>query len=150
MRTTAKPETVEAALAAINWTHYKCNVKLRYLKPERRGCSFTITVEKPRGPGARHGRPGGRVVGACWHAHGHLFEAILELEPDAVIHTGLLGKRRITKDGGNWEDAQVGSQINPVMISELCGCGSEPDELREVVEGISGVAWQRLTEKTDK
>lgn len=70
----------------------------------------------PRGGKAR------RIAAACWHAHGHWFEAILALDLSAVIEMSFFGKRKITSAGGNWHDFKRGSQAYPAMASELCEC----------------------------
>ncbi len=61
---------------------------------------------------------------ACWHVHGHFFEALLEIQPKAIIETKL---NRIYKDEygniqGNWTDTNIGSLMNPVSYSECCEC----------------------------
>lgn len=61
-----------------------------------------------------------RLINACWHVHGHFFEALLKINENAVIYAGT---QRIDKDGGNWEDRNIGSQIEPLMFSEACECG---------------------------
>ena len=104
-----------AALDAIN-TRYDGNLVFRYWPVATgRRLRFTITVENPKGPGGRHG-----VKAACWHAHGDLFDAILARCPDAVIDSA---GRKITVDGGNWVDWNVGSRVAPMMYSETCDCG---------------------------
>ena len=62
---------------------------------------------------------------ACWHVHGHLFDNIWKVAPNAVIYTG-----RITMRGpqDNWQDISVGSQMYPAYLSELCECRGEPQE----------------------
>ena len=56
---------------------------------------------------------------ACWHVHGEFFEALLNINPEAVIHAGA---HKITSEGGNWEDWNIGSMSEPFYYSEACNC----------------------------
>jgi hypothetical protein len=60
-----------------------------------------------------------RLINACWHVHGYFFEALLEINPEARIKAGTL---YINRDGGNWQDRNIGSVIYPLMYSEACEC----------------------------
>lgn len=116
-------EDLEQALAKINEL-YEGNV-IWNRAPERRGnrLMFTLRVKKSRGPGARVSWRGDRhLVAACWHVHGHFFDALLKINPDAEIITGSNGKTVINRNGGNWTDFNIGSQFQPCMASEACGC----------------------------
>lgn len=74
---------------------------------------------------------------ACWHAHGHFFEALYTVNSKAIIstagtcQTGLQtgryndSERPITGPTykqGNWRDRQVGSMFDPAYFSDLCDC----------------------------
>jgi len=88
---------------------------------------FTITVRDSKETGSRRSADGRRIAAACWHVHGHLFDEILKVNPAAVIQTGLQGARKIYIDDngttcGNWEDSNIGSQMQPCMASEACEC----------------------------
>jgi hypothetical protein len=82
---------------------------------------FTVTVEDSRGRFGRVSPDGRRIKAACWHAHGMLFERMLELAPDCRILTGPSGS--VTSEGGNWQDWNQGSIAAPAMASTLCHCG---------------------------
>ena len=96
--------------------------------PERvsRNClQFTITVNDSSGTGAKYNHvTGRRVSAACWHAHGDLFETLLDIEPNARIVTGYgPNGSEITADGGNWQDwAATGIYYGPMMASQMCNC----------------------------
>lgn len=62
---------------------------------------------------------------ACWHAHGHFFEELLKINPEAVIYTGYA---KITAEGGNWQDWDIGSMMSPMYASESCNCNGRWDE----------------------
>lgn len=123
--TNITPEQLDAALRATNRTH-------GYHLIWNRGPEFnakktiahcTIRSIQSKIKGARTSHSGRNLCAASWHAHGHLFDMILDYAPNAVIHTGLLGERKVLKVNGivtgNWVDAQVGSQVRPAMISDL-------------------------------
>lgn len=82
--------------------------------------TFTLTVESSREKGARRGHQGQRVSAACWHAHGDFFDALFSINPDAVIVS--MGTQTITKQDGNWQDRNIGSQMQPLYYSEACDC----------------------------
>ena len=80
---------------------------------------FTLKIKNSRNVGARVSQQGRRMASACWHVHGDLFEALFTIQPEAVITAG--GKT-IDKNGGNWEDQNIGSQMYPLMHSDACKC----------------------------
>jgi len=93
-----------------------------------------------RGKGARRGFPEFRgfneapdwskrrhLSSACWHVHGVFFDALLAISKDAIIITAgslanPLPSNKITKDGGNWQDWEIGARLNPYRMSEACDC----------------------------
>ena len=125
--------TLDAALALINREVYGGNIEYKSgPDPEGTGFRFTIQAIDTRGLGSRFSsvtlpdwQSGGtktttrRVKAACWHAHGHLFDAILALSPESWLRA--LG-RRIDTEGGNWRDYNSGSMMYPRYASELCEC----------------------------
>lgn len=98
---------------------------------------FTLRVKDSKRPGHRLGysrtSKGNRrrLTSACWHVHGDFFDALIEVNPEVVIRT-MHGT--IDKDGGNWQDKQVGSMMDPVMYSQLCDCNGI--EFKHVKQGL--------------
>jgi len=90
--------------------------------------SFRLGVNDCRAAGARRGfcrRNDGerrRLSAACWHAHGHFFEALYEQAPQAVVKTSITRIFGPSQSEGNWIDRQCGSMFDPAMFSELCEC----------------------------
>ena len=84
-----------------------------------KGFRFTLRVKDSKKLGAGRTLRGIRSTSACWHVHGHFFEALFEINPQAVI---IARSKRITKDAGNWEDYNVGSMMFPAMASGCCEC----------------------------
>lgn len=72
-----------------------------------------------------------RLRYACWHVHGCFFDNLIAVAPDVAIkstgsslaHPNAGSDGWITKDGGNWQDWDIGSQLNPYYMSEACDCG---------------------------
>ncbi len=59
------------------------------------------------------------LASACWHVHGDLFDAMILLAPECEIRS--LDKK-INAAGGNWQDWNAGSVMEPVQASERCEC----------------------------
>lgn len=114
MKTTAKRATVLQAIDEINREH-KYEIELN--RDDHNGKWFNFTIKSKRSgiPGSRTSHSGRRLVSASWHAHGYLFDKILEIEPQAVIKS--LNKT-IDINGGNWEDMNIGSAYSPLMMSQ--------------------------------
>lgn len=137
MLTNAKEGELQKALETTN-TKYNGNLKIIWGTRQRNGriISFRLGVHSSKGLGHRLGYPHWdfktgkkegvqrRLACACWHAHGDFFDALLSLNNKVRIYTR--GKHKITSRGGNWEDWDAGSMMFPVMISDLCECGTEP------------------------
>jgi hypothetical protein len=111
-------EELQRALTEIN-TKYEGNIEFTH--PQRKGTGFQLRlqVKDSRGKGARRGSTGRRMINACWHVHGDFFDALLKIQPKAVIKAG---QRTISIAGGNWEDWNIGSLMNPLYYSEACDC----------------------------
>jgi hypothetical protein len=84
-----------------------------------RNVRVRLAVMKSDGKGAKIGFSGRRTVHACWHVHGRFFEELIRINADAVI---MAQDKRIDKNGGNWQDWNIGSIINPLYYSEACNC----------------------------
>jgi ABC-type taurine transport system substrate-binding protein len=108
---------MEKALAVVN-KKYKGNIQWKRFE-DGKTINFTLTVKSSKGPGGRIGFTGRRVAAACWHVHGDFFDALFGINPAAVIVS--MGER-ISINGGNWQDKNIGSQMNPMYYSEACEC----------------------------
>jgi hypothetical protein len=74
------------------------------------------------------------MISACWHVHGDFFDALFKIQPNAVVQVSAGGEtRNITIDGGNWQDMNIGSEVYPLMMSTLCGCYNDIDELKKML-----------------
>ena len=113
MKTTASRLTVQTAISAVN---EKYGYQLELNRDEYKGKWFHFTIKSKSGiPGSRTSYSGRKLAAASWHAHGYLFATILDIEPDAVIVS--LGKT-INAEGGNWQDWNCGSMMEPIFMSE--------------------------------
>lgn len=116
---------LENALQVVN-QKYQGNIRFKRLEQNGRGVNFTLTVNSSCEPGHRRGFFGfdgkqpKRLAAACWHVHGDFFEALLNIAPDAVVISQ--GNKIITKQSGNWQDWNIGSQMHPMYYSEACDC----------------------------
>jgi hypothetical protein len=110
---------------------------LESLNYARNRWRVTLRVESSKKAGHRVGFTGRRLISACWHVHGDFFDALLEINPNAVIITQL---SRIYKENGktygNWTDKNIGSIIQPLYYSEACECHNDESIATEVRKGI--------------
>ena len=130
---------LEQALAEVN-KKYDNNVIFNRLEPLNKSCTrwrVTLRVKNSHGKGARLSVTGRHLVSACWHVHGDFFDALLKIKPDAVIKTV---HGTIDRNGGNWEDWNIGSLLNPVYYSEACECENphQAEVLREQFKAMFG------------
>ena len=125
----ATREELEKALAMVN-ERYDNNVTWNdFERLNGSGTRFRITlrVKDSHGKGGKLGHENPRngrqrhTINACWHVHGHFFEALLEINEDIVIKTA---GRTVDKNGGNWHDWNIGSLMYPRYFSEACECGA--------------------------
>ena len=80
---------------------------------------FRLSVKDSKLAGARRGREGRRISAACWHVHGHFFDALFVESPSAEIRAI---DSVINADGGNWIDREIGSHYFPFKHSAACEC----------------------------
>lgn len=81
--------------------------------------NFTLTVKTSKGKGGRISQKGRRIAAACWHVHGDFFDALFNINPDAIIVS--MGNK-IDINYGNWQDRNIGSMMQHFMYSESCEC----------------------------
>ena len=126
-------EELQEALTIVN-EKYLGNIRF-YEDPSRkgRGFRFRLKTHDPREVGVARAAGGKRTGSGCWHAHGDFFEALLKVQPEAVVESRG-HESKITKHGGNWEDYNIGSQAYPLDASEACDC----EFSRELTGTLSG------------
>lgn len=113
MKTTANRITVIKAIDKVN---EKYGYQIELNRDEHKGKWYHFTIKSKSGiPGARTSWTGRNLPCASWHAHGYVFDAIFEIEPDAVIYSL---SDKITKESGNWRDKNIGSVMSPMLFSE--------------------------------
>ena len=115
---------LDRALALTN-KRYDDNLEFNYVRCNGHSVDFTLRVKDSHGKGARIGFYSHRhLINACWHAHGHLFENILKIQPRAIIQTMMstIYKDEYDNIVGNWQDKNIGSIVSPLMYSEACEC----------------------------
>ena len=120
MITNATIDQLRQAMEAVNKLYDGNVIFNRQPEPVGSRLRFTLRVKDSKGPGARRSHQGRRMSSACWHVHGHFFEELFKVNPEAYVVAG--GCKRISKDGGNWQDRNIGSRMFPMFFSEACRC----------------------------
>lgn len=119
-------EQIQAALETIN-KRYDNNLEFLQLEPFGKHFRVRLTVKDSRKAGGRISPfSGRRVKAACWHVHGHFFEALLDINDNAEIKTSLDNQNNgiVNRFAGNWHDKNVGSMFRPALFSKACECNS--------------------------
>ena len=113
--------TYQEISQAIEATSARFNHNIESNRFEQDGKTFFVTLKAKdsHGEGARIGFTGRALPNACWHVYGNFFDELFRQNPEIVVIA--LGKK-ITNDGGNWEDSNVGSLVHPRWFSEMCHC----------------------------
>lgn len=115
MKAKTNKENVRQALVNVNKAQ---GYKLIFNRqPEMVGnyCFFTIRSKASKIHGASISWSGRNSPSASWEAHGYFFEELLALDQDCIIKTAI---STITKDGGNWQDTNIGSMVSPFYASD--------------------------------
>jgi len=138
MITNARQGELQKALEITN-RKYNGNLKIIWGTVRGNRLSFRLSVHSSKGKGHRLGyeqtdfngkllRKQRRLACACWHAHGDFFDTLFSLLPiPNKVKVYTRGKHVISYQDGNWEDWDAGSMMFPVMMSNLCECGQEPE-----------------------
>jgi hypothetical protein len=127
MITNATQDQVKQAVQDVSAFIYNGNVIVKEMKQlSKNRVQFTIRVKDSRGLGAARSGSGRRTVSACWHAHGHVFDRLFTVvaptsSDGRLTFVQSMGKK-ITKDGGNWQDSMRGSNAAPIRASQCCEC----------------------------
>lgn len=123
-------EDLNKALEIVN-KKFDQNVIFNRIEQAGKNIRFTLRVRDSKLPGHRRGfsfgsRPAKRLTSACWHVHGHFFDAlILEVNQNAVIvsrECQLYKQSYNDTVSNNWQDSNIGSVYNPLYFSEACDC----------------------------
>lgn len=113
MITNASISELELALSRTNEKH---DYQLSFREIVQQYNKVRFTLKSPSGiRGSRTTWSGRNYPAASWHAHGHFFDILFEINPKAFVKTA---GRKITVDEGNWQDIQIGSRMFPMMMSE--------------------------------
>jgi hypothetical protein len=91
-----------------------------------KSCQGRLYVANSRGPGARTASSGRHGPYACWHAYRDVLQALFDAYPDARVRTSLanyIGRDGFERDypATGWRN--VGSQMEPRCMPDLCDCG---------------------------
>ena len=125
-------EEIEKALMNTN-QYFNDNVIFNRFERVGKNFQVTLKVKNSKEPGHRRGFAfdpfpnivkGKRLASACWHVWGVFFDELIDINNNAIIISacGRNGKQKIDKTGGNWQERDVGSQMSPMYLSDLCDC----------------------------
>jgi hypothetical protein len=114
-------DDLDKALDIVN-KKYAGNVRFYDVGTRGKRILFRLKTNNSKGPGVSRAASGKRTGSGCWHVHGDFFDALFQVNPEAEVSTGRVDGK-ITKDFGNWQDWNVGSQVNYLEASEACDCG---------------------------
>ena len=107
---------------------YNDNIIFKRLEQRGNKILFTLRVKDSKGKGARRSSKDRRIISACWHVHGELFDTILFYNEKAIIEISWTGYNVYKDSDGkvknNWQDWNAGSKFHPVFMSELCDCST--------------------------
>lgn len=81
--------------------------------------TFTIRTKNSYEKGARRSWTGRRMPKACWYVHGELFDLLFTMGATKIT-TGF-AKPMLSKSD-NWQDYQIGSVMQPALMSGACDC----------------------------
>lgn len=93
-----------------------------------------LWVADSSGPGARRSWSGRRLKATCWHAYRDVLQNLFDHYPDATVRTGLAiyrGRDGFMSTYPNTAYMNVGSDLSPVTMPELCECEAQ---LREYTQ----------------
>ena len=106
---------LEQALEKVN-QQFDGNIRFREIRPAGNNIRFTLTVKNSKGKGGKYNwKKERRVAAACWHVHGHFFDAL----PEGAV---IIANGNKIRPGDEWQDYNVGSMFYPAYASELCDC----------------------------
>ena len=126
------PADLDAAIDAANTAHgYALHAEIASVT-NKAGTSFNarIVPDSSRVHGARRSAPtpwnnGRAVKAACWHAHRDVLAALFDIAPEARVQSAFAdyrGKADFREKFPLTAAPNVGSQIMPVRICDLCEC----------------------------
>jgi hypothetical protein len=124
-------EQLRQALDSVN-VRYQGNIKFRKIRAKGKWIDFTLGVKISKGPGAWRDDLEKQFPRACYHAQGHFLQELFKYAPEAEVFSEFIGTW-ITRNGGNWQDKNIGSTMRPLMFSQACDCNKN---LQEAVDKL--------------
>lgn len=115
---------------------YEDNIEFMELEPVGRRYKFRLKAKSFEKEGWRRSFTGKRMKNACWHVHGEFFDIILDMVNEAVIRSSA---HKIYNDQyshsriGNWQDWNIGSQMQPMYFSKAC---KHREGIKEDISGV--------------
>ncbi len=88
---------------------------------KNRGFRISLKVKDSSGIGARRSRNGHKMISACFHAHGDLFDILFNYGANRIV-TEYHGRNDMKSKEDNWKDSNIGSRYFALYHSEACDC----------------------------
>jgi hypothetical protein len=101
------------------------------------GCTARVTVTDSYGAGTRVTWMGRHGPYACWHAYRDVLALLFTEHPTAIVRTGLevyRGAAGFLADYPATGDKNIGSQMQPATMPEMCDCGYSDGPWVEALE----------------
>lgn len=114
MRTNATQDELRQALAIVNKKYYGNISFFQIFNVSKNRVSFRLKAIAGLN-GSRTSPSGKNLPFASWHVHGEFYDALFSIRDSITVYS--CGKK-ITKDAGNWEDRNIGSNYQPMYFSE--------------------------------
>lgn len=133
MKTNATEQQLNQALELLN-SEYDNNIRFKsldYIGGRKWTNKFSLAAIDSNEKGGRISYSGRRIGNcACWHVHGHFFEALFSVDSNIFI---LSVNGLIDSDSGNWQGGSqnIGSGFQPMDYQNACHCGYPERELWE-------------------
>jgi hypothetical protein len=119
-------EDFQAIVAYVSKGEYDGNVVVeRHAHGNGRRLAARLWATDGRGEGARTSWSGRHAHAACWHAYRDVLAELFERFPKATVRTALAvyrGKEGFERHYPATAYVNVGSQMQPTHMPELCDC----------------------------
>jgi hypothetical protein len=119
-------EDFQAIVAYVSKGDYDGNIVVeRHAHASGRRLAARIWATDGHGPGARTSWSGRHAHAACWHAYRDVLAELFERFPRATVRTALAvyrGREGFERHYPATAYVNVGSQMQPAHMPELCDC----------------------------
>lgn len=119
----------ERIVVQVSADKYAGNLKVhqdsRSTGAQGQSCRARVACHSSSGEGARRSWSGRRMPVACWHSYRDVLRAVFAEFPNAVVVTSMARYNGVDGFEASYPATaytNVGSQMSPVTMPELCSC----------------------------